>query len=84
MMKIMVALGQATFVRIVHIGMPVMLSIIIYQVVSERGVGMMCVRDKNIDSCLGSWDGCIYFIIDRLSMAAKPTHLVQVVPLSPN
>ena len=47
MMRIMVALGQATFVHIVHIvhiGMPVMLSIIIYQVVSERGVGMMCVR----------------------------------------
>ena len=44
MTRMMVALGQAAFVHIVHIGMPVMLSIIIYQVVSERGVGMMCVR----------------------------------------
>ena len=44
MTRMMVALGQAAFVHIVHIGMSVMLSIIIYLVVAGRGVGMMCVR----------------------------------------
>ena len=44
MTRMMVALGQAAFV---HIGMPVMLSIIIYWVVAGRGVGYdMCEKIK--------------------------------------